>query len=715
MRFRVLLFIAGFFGIVVLAIPLVVFSEDTAGQDIVVGFTNSSFTTVHLSSKEQFSDFLQRYGSSPDIAYIEPEVRYAQAATPNDPYYHSQSFLTAVGAPTAWGTETGSSSIIVAVLDGGVDISHPDLSSHIWVNRTETANNHIDDDHNGYIDDRNGWDFVTGTSDVTPRSGSTLAAANHGTVIAGIIGAVGNNGVGVSGVTWDVRIMPLRVLGTDGTGISSHVARAVMYAADNGADIINLSFVGTSSSTVLMQAIQYARQRGAVVIAAAGNSNLDLNSFPRYPVCNNGVIGVASVSDSGVKSSFSNYGSSCIDVSAPGEDMFSTVSTESGSGFAAGYASGWNGTSFATPVVAGVAALAKSHQSDISENQLELSLQESVTSINAKNPSYSRELGGLISASKAVSSGAPTLEGATILTFPFYNGGPQLRWFTKDGTAYQDAFIADEAYRGTGSIAVCDIDGNGTNEILYGSGSGVESRVHLISHEGVDVWSYQAFSSPQNGIRIACGDTNGDGADDVIAIREAGSASEIRIFDAQGNIRKRFFAWDNSFLGGMDIAAADINNDGKAEIITGMGPTGLPRVQAFTEDGDRVLNFYAYGLGYRGGVNVAVGDVDGDGYNEIITAPKFHGGPDVHIYSKRGFLKKRFFAYGEGFHGGVNISTADIDGDGIDDIITGAGRGGGPHVRAFHGYGDLAGIASFFAYGSGFGGGVQVQGFTPLK
>ncbi len=696
--------------------------RDTASAtervDVVVGYTDGSFTTVSFNSNQQYSNFIQTYGSNPRVSFIEKNAQYQQARVPNDTLFSSQNNLIAINAPEAWDIEKGlQDNVIVAVLDAGVDISHSDLSPRIWVNEDEIPGNKKDDDHNGYVDDRNGWDFADSSTDITPHAGSSLTAEHHGTVIAGIIGATGNNTIGVSGVAWGITIMPVRVLGVSGSGNSVDVAQGVKYAADNGADIINLSFVGPTSSTLLMQAIQYARSRGVLVIASAGNDNVNLNTTPKYPVCHTGVIGVASVTNSGVKSSFSNYGSSCIDISAPGENILSTVSTESGTAFPSGYSSGWNGTSFSSPVVAGVAALAFAHQPEITREQLETLLVNSASSLNNKNPSYQNQLGsGLISAVKAVVvSTPPTLRGATILTFPLTNGGPQLRWFSQSGSAYRNAFIAHPDYRGTGSIAVCDIDGNGKNEILYGSGGGVESRIHLISHEGVDVWSFRAFSSPQNGVRIACADTNGDGVDDMIAIREEGSVSEIRIFYQNGAIRKRFFAWSGEFMGGMDIAAGDLNNDGKAEIIAGMGSGGLPRVQVFNEDGVALTRFFAYGLGYRGGVNVSTGDVDGDGRLEIVTAPRSHGGPHVRIFSSSGLPERGFFAYGEGFHGGVSIATGDVDGDGIDDIITGAGQGGGPHVRAFHGYGTLTSIASFFAYSESFRGGVQVATFTTNK
>lgn len=707
-----------FAGIIFICLPLHQSAAKDFGFDVVVGKIDGSFEIVHMASQTSYATFVRQNAQKSSITFIEPVVVYTQAGvTPNDSYFSSQLNHSAMNTSTAWSTTKGSKSVTVAILDSGVDILHPDLASNIWENSGELANNGKDDDANGFIDDYNGWDFVDSSKDVTPRSTGTLSAKHHGTVIAGIIGAVGNNARGVAGIAWDVQLMPVRVLDTSGNGLSSRVALGIRYAADNGADIINLSFTGSQSSTLMMQAIQYARNRGVIVIASAGNDNLNLNVTPRYPVCHSGVIGVASVSDSGFKSSFSNYGNSCVDISAPGENIISTVSTESGTIYPSGYAVGWNGTSFSSPAVAGVAVLAVAHQPDLTREQLETLLISSSNSLESKNPSYPKSLGtGMVSASKAVSySAPPKLSGDAILTFPLSNGGPHLRWFTKNGLGYQNAFIEAASYRGTGSIAVCDTNGDGLHEIIFGTGKGVESQIRILNSNGNMTKSYRAFSSPQNGIRVACGDTNGDGKDDVIAIREEGSASEVRIYNENGSIRKRFFAYTQSFLGGMDIAVADVNADGKAEIITGMGPGALPRVQIFSEEGTLIKSFFAYGLGYRGGVNVTAADVDGDGDTEIVTAPRFHGGPHVRIFSSSGVPEGSFFAYGEGFHGGVNLATGDIDGDGIADIITGAGVGGGPHVLVFKGYGSYARLASFFAYASDFSGGVQVESFSQFK
>lgn len=691
--------------------PVVTFAGESGGRAIVM-FADGTSKIISFSSDIEYAGLIRLYAASPDVAFIEREVFYTTAVIPDDPLFGSQSTLSAINAEEAWDVTKGTSDVIVAVLDSGIDTAHPDLASNIWNNSNEIAGNGKDDDGNGFIDDRIGWDFVDSDKDPKPELSGSVAAGHHGTVIAGIVGAKGDNEIGVAGLSWNTKIMALRVLDQNGNGNSINATLAVEYAIAHGADIINLSFVGSNNSASLQQAIATARNKGVLVVAAAGNENKNLNIYPRYPVCNLGVLGVASVTTAGVKSSFTNYGSKCIDVSAPGQGIVSTVSTDPASTLPDDYSSGWQGTSFAAPHIAGVAALALSATPSLTLEQLEnVLVNTAVTDLDSSNPSYAGMLGGLINAEKAVAITAlPSTDAYRILTIPFSNGGPQLRGFLASGDVYKSDFVESSDYRGGGSIASGDVNGDGKEEIIYGTGRGTSSRIRIFNHQNTLLKEFLAFSSPQNGVIVTSGDTNGDGTDEIIAVRENGATADIRIFNYNGTIQDRFFSYPNTFLGGMTLASADVNNDGKDEIIVGTGTTGLPRVQIFDRKGVKLEEFFAYGLGYRGGVNVAAGDVDGDGKVEIITAPIRYGGPHVRIFSVNGTPEKDFFAYGSGFHGGVSVSVGDVDGDGIDDIITGAGQGGGPHVRMFHGSSTKS-IGGFFAYGENFHGGIRVLGY----
>ena len=204
---------------------------------------------------------------------------------------------------------------------------------------------------------------------------------------------------------------------------------------------------------------------------------------------------------------------------------------------------------------------------------------------------------------------------------------------------------------------------------------------------------------------------NASGNDPVFATgADAGGGPHVKVFDAKthGKVME-FFAYAPSFTGGVRVAVGDVNGDGVPDIVTGAGPGGGPHVKVFSgKDGSPLMSFFAYDSSFRGGVYVAVGDVNGDGYDDIITGAGPGGGPHVKVFSgKDGSLLDSFFAYAASFAGGVSVAAGDIDGGGRADIITGAGAGGGPHVRVFDGM-TAAPLASFFAYDPAFTGGVTV-------
>jgi hypothetical protein len=212
------------------------------------------------------------------------------------------------------------------------------------------------------------------------------------------------------------------------------------------------------------------------------------------------------------------------------------------------------------------------------------------------------------------------------------------------------------------------------------------------------------------GVRVAVGDLNADGVPDVITAPGRGAPPEIRVFDGvTGKLARTFLAYDASVLSGVFVAAGDVNGDGYADVITGADAGGGPHVKVFSgRDGSVLYSFFAYAADMFSGVRVAAGDVDGDGYADIITGAGAGGGPHVKVFSGAdGSLLRSFFAYGTTFYGGVYVASADVDGDGKADIITGAGAGGGPHVEVFGGA-DGSLRASFFAYGATFFGGVRV-------
>ncbi|MDA1024584.1 MAG: S8 family peptidase, partial [bacterium] len=325
---------------------------------------------------------------------------WAFARTSDDPDQEFLWHLEQINAPDAWDVSTGSSDVIVAVIDAGVDHNHEDLSDNFWVNEGEIAGNGIDDEGNGYIDDTYGWDFVHEDNTPIPvtGSGSDFPSITHGTIIAGLIGAVGDNQQGIVGVNWDVQIMVLRALNHVGIGDSRDVARAIEYAAQNDADIINLSLAGDANDPALRDAIQEAYNAGITVIVAVGNEDRDTDRFPSYPSCFEGddgediVIGVASSDLWDDKSDFSNYGEDCVDISAPGERIYSTQYDNASKGFTDAYGGFWGGTSFAAPVVSGAAALLLSAYPDLDPDDVRIILQLSADPLDASSE-YDGKLG----------------------------------------------------------------------------------------------------------------------------------------------------------------------------------------------------------------------------------------------------------------------------------------------------------------------------------
>lgn len=305
----------------------------------------SGWQQVSLQAGSNVRAVMQQLQSLSDVITVAPDFRVQLSRLPNDPLFASQWPLSdgtgRIGATEAWSHGAGSS-VVVAVLDTGIDYNHPDLAANIWTNNREIAGNGIDDDGNGYRDDVRGWNFVANNNNPMDDNG-------HGTHVAGTIGAVGNNGIGVAGVAWNVKLMPLKFLDSKGSGYVSDAVRAIDYARLNGAKIINASFGGGGFSSAMQTALQRFQQAGGVFVAAAGNegaNNATTASYPANYALSN-VISVAASTPSNSLASFSNYGSN-VDIAAPGQNILSTLP--------GGRYGTLSGTSMAAPHVAGALA-----------------------------------------------------------------------------------------------------------------------------------------------------------------------------------------------------------------------------------------------------------------------------------------------------------------------------------------------------------------------
>lgn len=353
----------------------------------------SGFETVYLTSDQNIWEKIQEYELNPEVEYVEPVILRKASKSTDDPYFYLQWHLNQstdvdIDAGKAWNKTTGTKSTVIAVIDSGVDLDHEDLEDNIWENSGEIANNGVDDDGNGYVDDLNGWDFVNDNKNPNPSpdgidndgDGYTDYGVAHGTHVAGISAAKGNNNTGVTGVCWKCKIMALQVLSDEGWGDSANIAKAINYAADNGADVINLSLGSYGYSTAEYLAVADAVDKGVAIVAATGNDTIDLAYYPNYPSCYEDVIGVTATDSYDGAAYFTNYGEECADVAAPGNYIYSTMYINSTYGFYYDY-DYMSGTSMASPLVAGVMGLLKSYSSSASLKKLRNALYDGVEDI----------------------------------------------------------------------------------------------------------------------------------------------------------------------------------------------------------------------------------------------------------------------------------------------------------------------------------------------
>ena len=381
-----------------------------------------------LSGKTSVETAIATYRNSSTFKYIEPDYIVTKAATfPNDPGFPQQWALHNTGqnggtpdadidAPEAWDIQKGNPNLVIGVIDTGVDYNHPDLVGNIWTNPGEIAGDGIDNDNNGYIDDIRGWDFAYNDNNPSDVDG-------HGTHVSGTIAGKGNNGVGVTGVAWNAKIMPLKFLNDSGSGSTSNAIKAIDYATAKGVKITNNSWGGGGYSQALYDAINAAGQQGALFIAAAGNSGQNADLYPMYPAAYNlaNIISVASTNRHDKLSWFSNYGLTSVDLGAPGEEIYSTLPNNS-------YGT-LSGTSMASPHVAGAAALVWSQNPTWTAQQVKNTLMNTgdpIAALAGKTVSGKRlnvfnalAAANLPSVTVSVSPATVQEDGATNLVYTF--------------------------------------------------------------------------------------------------------------------------------------------------------------------------------------------------------------------------------------------------------------------------------------------------------
>lgn len=385
-------------------------ANNKIGANLVETLGDTNWVRIKLPDNLTVENALAEYKNFAEIEAVQPNFYYHLLATPNDPQFTSTGMwgLTKISAPSAWDLTTGSAAVVVADIDTGLRYTHDDLAANAWTNPGEIQNNGVDDDGNGFVDDFYGWDFFYNDSNPIDDAGG------HGTHTAGTIGAVGNNAIGVTGVNWNVKIMPIKIyspVGTDST--SAMLVNAYNYVRmmkERGVNIrvTNNSYGGCGEACGYDQATKDALDAmgnaGILNVFAAGNANQNIESSPAFPASYTSptVLSVASSTSTDARSSFSNYGIVSVDLAAPGSGVLSTYANSNTS-----YAT-LSGTSMATPHVTGAAALLSAYNPSLSPASLKATLMNTVDSLAAWTSLV--KTGGRLNVSRA-------LQNQTVCTF----------------------------------------------------------------------------------------------------------------------------------------------------------------------------------------------------------------------------------------------------------------------------------------------------------
>lgn len=539
----------------------------------------SNIYKLKIPQGKDVKTVIEELKKNQNVEYAEPNyIIHLYDTIPNDPYYSQQWALPKIEAPRAWDLEQGDPNVIVAVIDTGVDYNHPDLTNNIWINEDEIPNNDFDDDGNGYIDDVIGWNFGINDSNNDP-----IDTEGHGTGVAGIIGATTNNGIGISGLNWFSKIMALKY-----DLYTSSAAEALHYAADNGAKIINMSWGNYSRSSLQNDAINYAYNRGCILVSATGNDGIDI---PSYPAAFKNVIAVSATDENDQRAIWSsiyssNHGS-WIDLSAPGSDNYSTGINNTYELF--------GGTSGATPHVSAAASLIASMHPNLSNEEVKQLLLKSIDDI------------GTSGWDKYFGYGRLNLFNALFL--PLLGFQPS--------TAKISSPFVDEIYANN----LIDISGSALSDdfshysIEYGIG------------DEPTTWVSNVIDLSNNGLFPI--NNNLLGMIDAATIGSNYITLKLRTYDNQGNWaedRAAFYAdnllkpgWPINIgidLGIPEIIGADIKNDGSSKIAL----SGHEYLYLLSANGDVLPNWPKSESNFSQLLSPALADIDLDGKLEIVTA-----------------------------------------------------------------------------------------------
>ncbi|MCF6276343.1 MAG: S8 family serine peptidase [Candidatus Magasanikbacteria bacterium] len=618
------------------------------------------------------------------VIILLPNVLFAQVS--NDPNVKQWSYND-LGLYKAWASETGSKDVVVAIIDNGFDTFHPDLYDNVWKNSGEIAGNNIDDDKNGYIDDIWGWNFSYkdldgsggisaeesfGNNDPRPSAFDIPAVEDfihHGTLVAGIIGSVGNNLTDGVGVNWNVSLMNLKVVESNGDGSASALVNAIRYAVDNNADVINISMVTGLFDEKINDAIKYAYENNVAVVAAAGNNSRSLNVSPLYPVCTDEktgkrmVLGVSAMNEDHRKAFFSNFGSNCIDITAPGTNIASTMRYAPRYGLTEQYGGGWSGTSFATPFVSGALALVKSIQPSWGVDKLFDAVLSTVHRTPPKDPeSYAHLFGaGLLQIDKAVKFAMESLpevpKGNTVVAVDLKTGLIEYNDLKKE----EISLFTKKTIAGINSITSFVDNGQTKFATIKRENGKVKISILNSDFKVESSFNVPLFSSD---LGIKVGNVLGSAEYEIILFPKYSSFTTFIIYSKTGEY--------------LDSKEVKIKHTGVSlDLVNGVEKTEIVLVYK-NADGKFSLKHFDTNLAEKKEIplsffkvlpNFNVGDLDGDKKEEFVVSSRKNQEPFVSIYEQNGDWSRTFYANSPSYTGGFSSTIIDYDNDGKDDIV----------------------------------------------